>query len=82
MVSVGAEMTRVGATVQLTAPNKVRELIEPLELMVVVAVGRVVQVPPLTVTVGAVVYPAHPSVIFAKVPAIFDSAVAVFGQIL
>lgn len=81
-VSVGAEMARIGATVQLTAPKRVRELMEPLVLIVAVAVGRVVQVPPVTVTVGTDVYPAHPSVIFANVPAIFDSAVAVFGQIL
>lgn len=82
IVSVGAVTVRIGATLQLTAPNKVRELREPLVLIVAVAVGRVVHVPPVTVTVGALVYPAHPSVIFAKVPAKFDSAVAVFGQIL
>ena len=81
-VSVGELRVRTGATVQFTAPNKVREFTEPLVLIVAVTVGRVVQVPPATVTVGAVVYPAHPSVIFAKVPAVFDSAVAVRGQIL
>lgn len=72
----------VGAAVQLTAPVSVRESIEPPALMVVIPVGRVVQVPPVTVTVGGVVYPDHPVMIFAKVPAMFDSAVAVSGQIL
>lgn len=82
IVSVGALRVRTGATVQLTAQKRVREFTEPLVLIVAVAVGRVVHVPPVTVTVGAAVYPAHPSVIFAKVPAILDSATAVFGQIL
>ncbi len=82
VVSVGALRVRAGAAEQFTAPVRVRESTEPEALMVATAVGRVVQEPPVTCTVGAVVYPPPPWVIFAKVPALFDSAVAVFGQIL
>ena len=60
IVSVGALIANVGATVQLTAPIRVNESIEPLALIVVTAVGSVVQVPPDTWTVGGVVYPPPP----------------------
>ncbi|MCB9807030.1 hypothetical protein H6768_04040 [Candidatus Peribacteria bacterium] len=59
-VSVGALMVRIGATVQFTAPVRINESIEPLVLIVVTAVGSVVQVPPDTWTIGGVVYPPPP----------------------
>jgi hypothetical protein len=48
-------MVMVGAAVQFTAQVRVRESMEPPELMVVIPVGGVVQVPPVMVTVGGVV---------------------------
>jgi len=53
-------MVNIGATVQLTAPVRVNESIEPLALIVVTAVGSVVQVPPDIWTAGGVVYPPPP----------------------
>lgn len=60
IVSVGALMVNIGATVQLTAPVRVNESREPLALIVVTAVGSVVQAPPDTWTAGGVVYPPPP----------------------
>lgn len=41
-------MVSIGATVQFTAPARVNESREPDALIVVTAVGRVVQVQPVT----------------------------------
>lgn len=73
---------RTGATVQPTAPVSVTPVTEPAALIVAVAIGRVVQVPPVTETSGAVVYPEPPPFvgIEATVPVAFEIAYAVVPE--
>ena len=73
---------RTGATVQPTAPVSVTPVTEPAALIVAVARGRVVQVPPVTETSGAVVYPEPPPFvgIEATVPVAFEIAYAVVPE--
>lgn len=57
---LGGAIVRIGATVQPTAPVRVTPVTTPAAEIVAVASGRVVQTHPVTVTSGAVVYPAPP----------------------
>lgn len=74
-VTVGAATVSIGAVVQFPLVRIILVTIPAVEI-VAVAVGRVVHVPPVTVTTGAMVYPEPPLVIVAIVPAAFDTAVA------